>query len=79
MNCKKCGGKTTVIDTRTSQDLDSNTVRVRKVLLALDADVREHCKPGRAGFRVRLRHCPKCSSEFATVELTEKQFKEATK
>ena len=79
MNCKKCGSKTTVIDSRSSEDLDSDSVRVRKVLLAFGAEVWDRCKPGKSGFRLRLRHCPKCSSEFATVELTEKQFKEATK
>lgn len=79
MWCPKCGSKTTVTDTRTSEDVDSDTTRVRKALLSLASDVQEHCLPGKTGFRLRLRHCSKCGKDIATVELTEAQFKEATK
>jgi len=72
MNCEKCGGKTTVIDTKPSGYVGG---RSRSSILVITALVGETVKPGKSGYRLRVRRCFQCGHEFTTVELTERQFK----
>ncbi len=73
MRCEKCGGRTTVVDSRSGTALDDDT-RLRAVEWSLAEDVREHAPPGPAGLRMRFRRCRDCGYSYATVELSRAGF-----